>query len=229
MPSIRVMQSARPSWRVTAGSLTGPVSAPPRSQGQGHHCHSGIPPGWCSEKVDGNYLVQWSFTHARQLKLICHCSLASQDAPGTQQTDGERKFNSPPNPLPTKAGQWTKGFLSGIRDVRRRGGQWTVREGSSVVECGAERLCRLMRWEENGLLEAGCHGLGQLPVTCSAASPLSSLCLSFFICKIGIKLPLTSHRLVEGLNGIIDIKAHHELLNPYTTVTFTGSSRKPWI
>lgn len=228
MPSIRVVQSTRPSWRVTAGSLTGPVSAPPRSQGQGHHCHSGIPPGWCSEKVDGNYLVQWSFTHARQVKLICHCSLASQDAPGTQQTDGERKFNSPPNPLPTKAAQWTKGFLSGIRDVRRRGGQWTVREGSSVVECGAERLQANAVGRERAV-RGRRPGLGQLPVTCSAASPVSSLCLSFFICKIGIKLPLTSHRLVEGLNGIIDIKAHHELLNPYTTVTLTGSSRKPWI
>lgn len=72
--------------------------------------------------------------------------------------------------------------------------------------------------------------LSHLPAMQSSASPLISLCLSFFICKIGIKLPLTSHRLVGGLNGIIDAKADCKLLNPYTNVTLPGSSRKPcWI
>lgn len=65
------------------------------------------------------------------------------------------------------------------------------------------------------------------PAMWSSASLFISLCLSFFICKIGIKLPLTSHRLVEGLNGIIDAKAHCKRLNPHTNVILTGSSRKP--
>lgn len=57
----------------------------------------------------------------------------------------------------------------------------------------------------------------------SSASLFTSLCLSFSSAKIGIKLPLTSHGLVEGLNGIMDAKAHCELLNPYTNVILPGA------
>lgn len=79
------------------------------------------------------------------------------------------------------------------------------------------------------MLESGCPDSA-----ISQACGLQQVFISFvlvFICKIGIKLPLTSHRLVEGLNGIIDAKAHcKRLLNPYTNVARTGSSGKPsWI
>lgn len=135
MHSEGVTQCAHPSWRATAGSLTGPLLAPPRPQGQSHHHHPGLPPGWSSEEVDWNYLVQWFLTCASQLKLICHCSLASQGAPVSSKQMQKGNSILLQTRSPTKAAQWTKGPLSGSRDVRKERGKGTVREGSSVVEC----------------------------------------------------------------------------------------------
>ena len=77
--------------------------------------------------MDRNDLVQWFPTNAGQLKLICHCLLTSQGALGT----GKQMQKGNPILLqilsPTKAAQWTKGFLGGSRDVSEemacRGGQ----------------------------------------------------------------------------------------------------------
>lgn len=131
---------------------------------------------------------------------------------------------------PTKAAQWTKAFLGGSRDIRKEEGNGLSGRTAQWWNVWQRNICRLMWWKDHGMLESGCPGLGYLPAMWSSASLFISLCLSFFICKTGIKLPLTSHRLVEGLNGIMDAKAHCKRLNPYTNVTLTGSSRKPcWI
>lgn len=180
--------------------------------------------------MDRNYLVQWFSMHAGQPKLICHCWLTSQGALGT----GKQMQKGNPILLqtlsPTKAAQWTKGFLGGSRDVSEGEGDGLSGRAAQWWNVSQRNICRLMWWKDRGMLESGCPGLGYLPGMWSSASLFISFCLSFLICKIGIKLPLTSHRLVEGLNGIIDAKAHCKRLNPYTNVTRTGSSGKPsWI
>lgn len=140
MHSKGVTQCAHPSWRATAGSLTGPLWAPPRPQGQGRHHHPGLPPGWSSEEVDWNYLVQWFLTCARQLKLICHCSLASQGAPVSSKQMQKGNSILLQTRSPTKAAQWTKGPPSVAAGMLgRREGKGTVREGSSVVERVTEK------------------------------------------------------------------------------------------
>lgn len=70
---------------------------------------------------------------------------------------------------------------------------------------------------------SGCRGLGRLPAMCLQQVSSLPFVLVFSSAKIGIKLPLTSHGLVEGLNGIMDARAHCELLNPYTNVILLGA------
>ena len=72
--------------------------------------------------MDRNYLVQWFSTHASQLKLICHCSLASQGALGTGKQMQKGNSILLQTLSPTKAAQWTKGFLGGDRDVSEEEG-----------------------------------------------------------------------------------------------------------
>lgn len=122
MCSKGITQGAHPSWKDTARSLTGSLRTP-RPQGQGHHCHPGLSPGWSSEEVDWNYLVQWFFTRSSQLKLICHCSLASQGAPDTSKQMQKGNSILLPNRSPSKAAQWTKGLLSGSRETDCQEGQ----------------------------------------------------------------------------------------------------------
>lgn len=70
---------------------------------------------------------------------------------------------------------------------------------------------------------SGCRRLGCLTAMCLQQVSSLPFVLVFSSAKIGIKLPLTSHELVEGLNGIMDAKAHCELLNPYTDVMLPGA------
>lgn len=153
-----VAQGAHPSWE---HSRLPHSLAPTGPQGQGHPCRPGPPPGWSSEEVDGNYLVQWFSTHAGQWRLICHCSLTSQGAPGSGKQI--RKGNSIlfPTLSPTKRAQCTKGVPGGSRDVRRdrremdwQGGQL---RGGTLCQ---RSPCRSMWWKEHGMLEPGCLGLG---------------------------------------------------------------------
>lgn len=58
--------------------------------------------------MDWNYLVQWFLTRASQLKLICHCSLASQGALGTSTQMQKGNSILFQTLSPTKAAQWTK-------------------------------------------------------------------------------------------------------------------------
>ena len=85
--------------------------------------------------ADWNYLVQCFFTRTSQLKLICHCSLASQGALGTSKQMQKGNSILLRTCSPTKAAQWTKGLLSGNRDVRK---EW--RE----MECQGGQLSRGM-------------------------------------------------------------------------------------
>ena len=82
------------------------------------------------------------------------------------------------------------------------------------MECASEKHLRVNVVERARDVGTRLPGTRHLPAVWSLASPFISLCLSFFICKIGIKLPLNSHRPEEGLNGEIDAKAPRKLVDP---------------
>lgn len=115
--------------------LEGQSQVPRRPQGQGHPQQPGLPPGWRSEEVDGNYLVQWSLTRASQWKLICHCSLASQGAPGPSKQMQRGNSILLQTRFPTKAAQWTKGLFRGDSDVRKERRERSRQGGQRVVGC----------------------------------------------------------------------------------------------
>lgn len=129
---------------------------------------------WC-------FLVQWFSMHAGQPKLICHCWLTSQGALGT----GKQMQKGNPILLqtlsPTKAAQWTKGFLGGSRDVSEGEGDGLSGRAAQWWNVSQRNICRLMWWKDRGMLESGCPGLGYLPGMWSSASLFISFCLSFLI------------------------------------------------
>lgn len=137
---------------------------------------------------------------------------------GKRQTDTERKFDSLPNPLSHEESTmhkrrpwWQQGCSAGQEGNGLAG---RAAQGRHVVSEKPQQVNVVERaWNVGTRLP----GTRRLPAMWSLASLFVSLCLSFFICKIGIKLPLTSHRLVEGLNRVIDAKAHCKLVDPIQT------------
>lgn len=144
------------------------------------------------------YPVQWFFTRTSQLQFICHCSLPSQGAPGTGKQI--RRGNSILRRAlsPSKTAQCTKGVLRGSRDGRKERREMDCQGGQLGVECVSEKYLQVNVLERAWNVRTRLPGTRHLPAMWSLASPFISLCLSFAICKIGIKLPLTAHRLVEG-------------------------------
>lgn len=83
-------------------------------------------------------------------------------------------------------------------EMLARGGRMAEWGGRPVENVSQRNICRLMWWKDRGMLESGCPGLAISPRHGLQQVSLFPFVL-VFICKIGIKLPLTSHRLVEGL------------------------------
>lgn len=114
-----VYQGAHSSWRDPAG-VSQPFLSTLSAPGAGATLHPGIPPGLSSEEVDWNYLVQWLFTRASQLKFICHCSLVSQGAPGSaNRCRKEIRFSSEPS-LPLRQHNGQKPSLVAAEILGRR-------------------------------------------------------------------------------------------------------------
>lgn len=136
MRSEGVARGAHPSW---GHRWVPPSSALTGLQGQGHHCHPRPPPGWSSEEVDWNYLVQWFFTRTSQLQFICHCSLPSQGAPGTGKQIRRGNSILLRTLSPSKTAQCTKGVLRGSRDGRKERREMDCQGGQLGVECVSEK------------------------------------------------------------------------------------------